>query len=147
MNKKIYKVIMTAMGLTFTLMVVAFYLFITEKSPISYLNIPFPISEDREYTKGDNLQFIIERCVSMPVKYTIVRAFINDDPNAALTSAHLPSNEVEATKAGCSKALGLPIVIPETLPAGSWHVDHTIYVSGRFREHSLSAESVSFIVK
>jgi len=135
---------MSFLGVVIISMVFAIYLFVFEKSPVTYLNIPFPVSEDRDYKTGDSIQFLVERCVSYPVKYTVTRVLVNDDLNAEVSVSYLPSTDVNAGEAGCISALGIPIIVEETLPRGSWHVDHVIFVSGKFREHRLEADSTSF---
>ena len=91
---------MSFLGVVIISMVFAIYLFVFEKSPVTYLNIPFPVSEDRDYKTGDSIQFLVERCVSYPVKYTVTRVLVNDDLNAKVSRSYLPSTDVNAGGAG-----------------------------------------------
>jgi hypothetical protein len=147
MNTLTYRIIMGFMGVVIISMVYAICLFTFEKSPITYLNVPFPVSEQRVFTEGDEIRFEIERCVAYPTKYVVTRKLVNDNINANMKFAYLASAEIDASEKGCTTAPGLPIYIFHELEAGSWHVEHVIFAKGKFRTHEIQADSISFVVK
>lgn len=147
MKKKLYKIVIALSAIVMVGILIYDVLLISEKSPIQYTNQPFPTSEDKVYIPGDILRLIVTRCVSRPIEYSITQSFVNDDPNALVKVYYLESQNIVIDQPGCQTVLGIPKIIPKSLPSGYYHVEHGVSTRGRFRDFIFTIKSRQFRVE
>ena len=126
-----------------TVMLLLVYL---EKSPITYLNEPFPLPVEKTFVPNETIRFIVERCATKIVPFTVGQSYVADDPNAEVQEFYLESITTSPTVLGCTKVLGLPTKILPEMPTGSYRKKHVISVRGKYKDFVLILYSRSFKV-
>lgn len=145
MKIKLNKIIL---GIVLLMILTLIYYFISatfESSPIWYTNQPFPVAENKIYKPKDVIRFVISRCASKKTIYLLGQAFIPEFNND-INKYYLTSAQPEST-VGCTKVLGIPVVILEEMPTGWYHKEMTISVKGNYRDFVFLIESERFYVK
>lgn len=146
-QKKIYSVVTWVAGALMLSVLIYDVLVFTEKTPIIYTNVPFPVSEDRTYKPGEELRLVVSRCVSRPLSYALTQTIVADDFNAPIREYYLESQKIIVDAASCSTVLGIPKIIPSYLPSGNYHISHGISTEGRYRNFIFTVDSQSFEIQ
>ena len=129
MNKTIYRVIMGMIAIAFFSMLTYIVLLLTEKSPIYYTNLPFPVlGNQRVYKPWDKIYFHVDRCIRKDLRYSFTSNIVN-----VATWAENPMESASITATvWCSSIVSVPTTIPE-LP--TWHYRKTFIITakGKYR--------------
>ncbi len=118
----------------------------TEKSPIIYLNEPFPLPIEKTFVPNETIRFVVERCATKIVPFTVGQSYVADDPNAVIQEFYLESITTSPPALGCLNVLGLPTKILPEMPTGSYRKKHVISIRGKYKDFIFIIYSRSFKV-
>lgn len=119
-------------------------LFVLDKNPLTYRNIPFPTSQN-VYHSGDSVRSMVQRCSSQENQMYSFSSQLRSTSGAVV--ALLTSSNVVADK-GCTSFWSVPQVLPDSLQQGTYHIEYIVFVPTRFRTHVISGvRTTSFMVR
>lgn len=127
--------------IAFFCMLIYIVLLLTEKPPISYANIPFPVIGKTTYKPWETVYFAIQRCVTRDITYSFTANLV--DLSRGTEYAQQSSN-VSAT-AWCEGILSVPTVVPD-LPSGAYKKTFKIIAEWRFRNFVIPIETQKFYI-
>lgn len=123
-------------------MVACFWLyFFDNPTPITFYNLPLPVNKE-QYKRGEGISISMDYCKTLTraVPITLDVFFVDG------IMFHALPIQTAGVANGCNKA-ALFLTIPETLPAGEYHIHGTIiYHVNFFRDRLVEWETKKFTV-
>lgn len=118
-------------------------LFLFEKAPVVYKNIPFP-TEKKDYKIGETVYTRVQVCATKVVEYTFVQKYKSVDNGAVYYIDKSPI--VTESKLGCNTFPSVPKKMPEGVFPGKWIIEGKTTIKGTFRNHEITWSSEEFTI-
>lgn len=116
-------------------------LYFFDKPLVEYNNLPYKVQEKVVYP-GDIITFEVDFCVKKDTPYSFTQMFYNIDTGEEY---YLPHRMV-AVHEGCAVVTSTPKEIPDYVSEGNYILKFELYIPGRFRTHTVEAETTVFEV-